>query len=129
MKRLFISLLLALFLFGCEQNPYQVIKGKDGEIYRLNKKTGEMAIIKDDKILPLEALNREDAEFLLNLRLGGILWDTKSPNASLAYINDKVYKIDDMISQYRIKEIKKLSVIFEKEGKTLEIKLSTENNK
>ena len=48
------AILLTIFLFGCEQNPYQITKGEDGLIYRLNRKTGEMAVIKDNEVVPLD---------------------------------------------------------------------------
>ena len=60
MNKLFIIFLLSSFLLvGCEynpfeQSPYQIIKDEDGKIYRLDKKTGKMAVIKDNKVMPLE---------------------------------------------------------------------------
>jgi hypothetical protein len=55
MKKLLVLFLIFLFfLSSCEQNPYQLVKGENGTVYRLNKKTGQISIIKDDKVIDLE---------------------------------------------------------------------------
>ena len=62
MKKLFVlGLLLTLSLFGCEQNPYQIVKGENGNTYRLNKKTGEMSILKEDKLVPIKTPEQLEA--------------------------------------------------------------------
>ncbi|MBL7081593.1 MAG: general secretion pathway protein GspB [Candidatus Omnitrophica bacterium] len=146
MKKVTYLLTLILLLSGCEQNQYQMIKNKEGTIYRLNKKTGEIAIINDKKVLPLKTLSQEEAEsllknlnqkvapslpktlsqkeaeFRLNLRLEGILWDSHNPIDSSVHIDGQAHKIGDTIGQYRIKEINRHSVIVERKGKLFEIK-------
>lgn len=42
-------LLVALLLFGCDSNQYQVVTGSDGALYRFNKKTGELSMVPDNK--------------------------------------------------------------------------------
>lgn len=147
MKKITYLLALVLLFSGCGQNQYQMIKSKGGEVYRLNKKTGQIAIIKDGQVLPLKILSQEDAgsllkrltqkatkaplktldqkdaEFLLNLSLEGILWDSKSPIHSSVHINGTVLGIGDTIGLYRIEEITKHSVIVERKGKLFEIKI------
>lgn len=58
-RLIILFLVLNVFLLGCEYNPfeqnkYQIIKNEDGKVYRLNKKTGEMAMIENGKVVPLE---------------------------------------------------------------------------
>ena len=43
------ALFIAIFLFGCDSNQYQIVTGSDGALYRFNKKTGELSLIPDDK--------------------------------------------------------------------------------
>lgn len=52
MKAIFnIALFLgiAVALFGCDSNQYQIVNGSDGSLYRFNKKTGELSMIMEDK--------------------------------------------------------------------------------
>ena len=44
-----IFLLIALTLFGCDSNQYQIVTSSDGSLYRFNKKTGELSMAMEDK--------------------------------------------------------------------------------
>ena len=44
-----VFLFIALLLFGCDSNQYQIITGSDGALYRFNKKTGELSMVMEDK--------------------------------------------------------------------------------
>jgi len=44
-----VLFLASSILFGCDSSQYQIITGSDGSLYRFNKKTGELAMIMDDK--------------------------------------------------------------------------------
>ena len=52
--------LLTFFVSSCNRSPYQLIKSKDGIIYRLNKKTGEIAIIENNNIISVEEAELKD---------------------------------------------------------------------
>jgi hypothetical protein len=47
--RLPALLSIALLLYGCDSNQYQVVTGSDGALYRFNKKTGSLSMIMKDK--------------------------------------------------------------------------------
>lgn len=51
--RIFVNLtaifIIAVTLFGCDQNQYQIVTGSDGSLYRFNRKTGELSMIMEDK--------------------------------------------------------------------------------
>lgn len=66
-RLIILFLVLNVFLSGCEYNPfeqnkYQIIKNKDGKMYRFNKKTGEMMMIENDKAVPLDNIESTMAE-------------------------------------------------------------------
>jgi len=53
--RKFIAIFVLLLSFlCCKQSNYEIIKGEDGSIYRLNNKTGEMVVLRGDKSVPVE---------------------------------------------------------------------------
>lgn len=62
MKKSFQILLLVTSLLGCGQERYKITEGKDGKAYRLDKKTGEMVLIEDNKIIPLETVESKRAK-------------------------------------------------------------------
>jgi hypothetical protein len=61
-----IGLFCSTIFIGCEQSPYQITKSEDGTVYRLNKKTGELFVIKDNKLIPLETPEMEQAKKALD---------------------------------------------------------------
>jgi len=74
MIKILTIFLLLTFICGCENNPfnqekYQMVEGKDGKIYRLNKLTGEMIAIKDNKIIVLETPEARRVQNVQNSRL------------------------------------------------------------
>lgn len=49
-----ISLLTVFFLFSCQsQEKYQVTTTKDGNLYRLNKQSGEITRLEGDNLVPV----------------------------------------------------------------------------
>jgi len=52
-----------------ESENYQLIEGKNGEIYRIDKKTGEMVVIKNNKIIPIELAESQIDRELLEKKL------------------------------------------------------------
>jgi hypothetical protein len=55
MKKSLVFLFFSIFLAGCEKpQEFDIIKNNDGSFYRLNKKTGEMAQIKDGVITQIK---------------------------------------------------------------------------
>ena len=57
-----IACVVSLFIFGCEQNRYELSKDASGNTVRLDRRTGEMAIIKGDQIKTLRDAAQVDAE-------------------------------------------------------------------
>ncbi|MCK4993415.1 MAG: hypothetical protein KAS13_00025 [Candidatus Omnitrophica bacterium] len=61
MKKISILILLVLTLTSCDRLPegqtsnYQLMKAADGLLYRLNKKTGQVSVIKGDAIAPIKS--------------------------------------------------------------------------
>lgn len=61
MQKIFIILLLFLYLIGCDKMPdsrtskYQLMKAADGSLYRLNKNTGQVSVIKGDAIIAIKS--------------------------------------------------------------------------
>ncbi len=53
---------ISLFLISCDQNRYELGKDASGNTVRLDKRTGEMAIIKGDQIRSLKDAAQADAE-------------------------------------------------------------------
>jgi len=48
----FLAILsVAILLYGCDSNQYQVVTGPDGALYRFNKKTGALSMLMKDKNL------------------------------------------------------------------------------
>lgn len=62
------SILALILIFGCENRfseqeaNYQIMTTNEGSIYRLNKKTGQVALIKGDKIVPLKVSEDKGGE-------------------------------------------------------------------
>ncbi|MFH1692096.1 MAG: hypothetical protein ABIC68_05985 [Candidatus Omnitrophota bacterium] len=65
MKKLYLWFIISIFLLGCEQDKYQMIKGEDGKIYRLDKRTGEMVVVKNNEISSLETVESKKFKKLL----------------------------------------------------------------
>ncbi|MCG2712226.1 MAG: hypothetical protein L6416_07895 [Candidatus Omnitrophica bacterium] len=63
MKKRAFAILLLLCLPSCDRLPdrqeshYQLMKAADGSVYRLNKKTGQVSVIKGDEIVAIKAAN------------------------------------------------------------------------
>lgn len=67
MKRLrFALLLIAVFavtLSGCEKKErYAIEQGKDGRVYRLDRQTGEMAVVVGEKLIGMNTPERQKNE-------------------------------------------------------------------
>lgn len=56
---LVVSLILSIS--GCDSGQYQVVTGSDGELYRFNKKTGEMSIIREKEKKAIAASRKSAA--------------------------------------------------------------------
>ncbi|MFH1093544.1 MAG: hypothetical protein V1739_05235 [Candidatus Omnitrophota bacterium] len=60
MKKIVFVALLLFLLTSCDKLPaaqesqYQLMKAVDGSVYRLNKKTGQVSVIKGDEIVPIK---------------------------------------------------------------------------
>ncbi len=72
MNKSLVMILSIIFIFtGCEnkknepEDSYEVMTTKDGNIYRLNKKTGTMFLISGDKIVPLTLVKEKNTEPVL----------------------------------------------------------------
>jgi hypothetical protein len=72
MKSLTVVLLVALFLTACNnfisQNKYQITTSTDGNIYRLDKASGEVWLIKGNT---MEKLHTKDFRFKIGQRYVG----------------------------------------------------------
>lgn len=68
MEKLYLPLLLIIIL-GCEQDKFQMVKGGDGRTYRLNKRSGEMSLINENEIIPLETPQSKEMKQILDTTL------------------------------------------------------------
>ncbi len=63
MRNIAIFILVLMCLIGCDKSPeslsshYQLMKAVDGSVYRLNKKTGQVSVIKGDEIVAIKSVN------------------------------------------------------------------------
>lgn len=64
---------------------------------------------------------KTSADILAGVRLEGIIWDPETP---IAIINDKVMGIGDEVAGAKIVEIKQNEVIFDLDGKKVNVKLN-----
>ncbi len=61
MQKIAFIIIIFLYLTSCDRLPdsresyYQLMKAADGSVYRLNKKTGQVSVIKGDEIVPIKA--------------------------------------------------------------------------
>lgn len=58
-----IAALLSILLLGCEKKErYTIEQGKDGRVYRLDRETGEMAVVTGDKLIGISTPEQQKSE-------------------------------------------------------------------
>lgn len=106
-------LLISLFLYGCDSNQYQVVTGPDGALYRFNKKTGTLSMIKEKGALPAAEIQKagavnEDSEQALDKPVS---WEeSKYPGKGLRAKFEMVWRENKLcykVSVYPYKSLEK----------------------
>jgi hypothetical protein len=56
-----VTVLMLSVLFACDRGDrYGVEQGKDGRVYRIDKKTGEMAVVSGEKVMSLPEMSKDE---------------------------------------------------------------------
>ena len=121
MKKMIVWILLATVLVsGCDKvenhvDRYDLVEGKDGKVYRLDKKTGKTFLIEGDKLTPLVAVqpklaNSPDEASLDDLKNWG---DKQIPGKYLKFNLSTSWREGKLYYKFRVFPYSSLDRIFE----------------
>ncbi|MDO8535897.1 MAG: hypothetical protein Q7S30_02675 [Candidatus Omnitrophota bacterium] len=114
-KLLMVSF-IAMLLYGCDSNQYQIVTGPEGMLYRLNKKTGTLSIITEGGRIsqPAQSQKPESVKEDQSSRLDEpIIWkESKYPGKELKARFEMMWRENKLCYKFSVYPYKSLEKIF-----------------